>query len=71
MIGERLDVSPHTIRGWLKRRIDRATTPVDLPVEVRTELQQLRVENLELHRSNEILKAASAFFAQELDHPSR
>jgi transposase len=34
------------------------------------ELRRLRKENAELKRANEILKAASAFFAQELD-PTR
>ena len=32
-----------------------------------TQLKQLRRENSELRRANEILKAASAFFARELD----
>jgi transposase len=30
-------------------------------------LKQLEKENAELRRANEILKAASAFFARELD----
>jgi transposase len=34
------------------------------------ELKRLRRENAELRRANEILKAASAFFAAELDRPS-
>ena len=34
------------------------------------ELRRLRKENAELRRANEILKAASAFFAQEMD-PTR
>jgi transposase len=34
------------------------------------ELRRLREENAELRRTNEILKAASAFFAQEMD-PTR
>ena len=38
-----------------------------LPTEVQAELTALRKENAELRRSNEILKAASAFFARELD----
>jgi transposase len=33
------------------------------------ELKQLRKEVAELRRANEILKAASAFFAAELDRP--
>jgi transposase len=34
------------------------------------ELRRLRKENTELRRANEILRAASAYFAQELD-PTR
>jgi transposase len=33
----------------------------------RARLKQLEKENAELRRANEILKAASAFFARELD----
>lgn len=40
----------------------------DLPTtEEREEIKQLRKENYELRRANEILKAASVFFATELD----
>ena len=35
----------------------------------RAELAELRRENRDLRRSNEILKAASVFFARELDQP--
>ncbi len=33
----------------------------------REEIRKLRAENFELRRANEILKAASVFFATELD----
>jgi len=35
------------------------------------EVKRLKRENAELKRANGILKAASAFFAAELDRPSR
>jgi transposase len=35
--------------------------------EEREEIRKLRRENFELRRANEILKAASVFFATELD----
>jgi len=38
-----------------------------LPTDVQEELKELRKENAELRRANDILKAASAFFARELD----
>ena len=34
-------------------------------------LKQLEQENRELRRANEILRRASAFFAAELDRPSK
>ena len=40
----------------------------DLPTsEEREEIKRLKRENFELRRANEILKAASVFFATELD----
>ena len=40
----------------------------DLPSSAeREEIKQLKRENFELRRANEILKAASVFFATELD----
>ena len=42
-------------------RADRPTS------EEREEIKQLKRENYELRRANEILKAASVFFATELD----
>ena len=44
------------------------------PETVRTWIrrqQKLKRENAELRRANEILKAASAFFAAELDRPAK
>jgi len=35
------------------------------------EIKRLKRENAELRRANEILKAASAFFAAELDRPHK
>jgi transposase len=42
----------------------------DLPTSAeREEIGKLREENYELRRANEVLKAASVFFAKELDPP--
>jgi transposase len=38
-----------------------------LSTQEREEIRKLRAENFELRRANEILKAASLFFANELD----
>jgi transposase len=69
-VGELLDVNPATLRNWIEAA-ERAEQPVDggssdgvSPEEVRA----LRRRVAELERANEILKTASAFFAQaELD----
>lgn len=71
-VGELLDVKPETLRGWIERaEIDAGERPgVPSPVEAR--IKELERENAELRRANEILKTASAFFAQaELDRKLR
>jgi transposase-like protein len=61
-------VKPETLRGWIERAEIEAGSRPGVTVEERTELVRLRKENAELRRANEILKTASAFFAQaELD----
>jgi transposase len=63
--------SPETLRKWVRRaEIDGGTRPGKTSAEI-TEIRQLKKENAELRRANEILKAASAFFAAELDRPPR
>ena len=65
-----LGIHPEALRNWVRQgeadrgeRDDRPTTAEQ------QELARLRAENAELRRANEILKAASAFFARELDQP--
>ena len=57
-----------TLRRYIRRvEADEGRRP-DLPTsEEREELKRLRRENYELRSANEILKAASVFFATELD----
>lgn len=58
-----------TVRKWVgQAEIDGGQRPGATSDES-TELKRLKRENAELRRANEILKAASAFFA-ELDRPS-
>ena len=40
-----------------------------MTTDAQAEIKKLKRENAELRRANEILKAASAFFAAELDRP--
>lgn len=66
-IGELLDVHPGTLRNWIRRaKGEGITPPTGEPVD--EELMRLRRENAQLRKANEILRTASAFFAQaELD----
>ena len=59
-----------TVHNWVRKAEDAGTRPGTPSVES-AELRKLRSENRELRRANEILKAASAFFAAELDRPHR
>ncbi|GGJ65006.1 hypothetical protein [Streptomyces brasiliensis] len=57
-------------RGWGgQAEPGQGTRPDLLTTDERTELRQLRKENAELRRANEILKSASVCFAKELDQP--
>ena len=67
-VGTLLDINQATLRNWIEREeIDTGQRP-GTTSEDAVELTRLRKENAELRRANEILKTASAFFAQaELD----
>jgi transposase len=63
-----LGVHPEALRNWIRQdQADTGERPAMLTTVEREELVALRRENAELRRANEILKVASAFFAQELD----
>jgi len=69
-VGALLDINPATLRNWIEAE-QRAAAPAGAAVDdsdSAAEMRRLRQENAELRRANEILKTASAFFAQaELD----
>lgn len=71
-VGELLDVKPDTLRGWIVQvEIDAGERP-GVPTSVDARIKELERENAELRRANEILRTASAFFAQaELDRKLR
>jgi transposase len=61
--------TPETLRQWVRQaEVDGGQRP-GVSSEESAELRKLRAEVKELRRANEILKAASAFFAAELDRP--
>ena len=66
-IGPRVGVVPDTLRSWVKQaEIDSGRRP-GVTTEDRERIRQLEREVRELKRANEILLAASSFFARELD----
>ena len=66
-IGPRVGISSDTLRGWVKQAdIDAGRRP-GVPVADAARARELERENRELKRANEILLAASSFFARELD----
>jgi transposase len=63
--------SPETVRKWLRRaQVDAGERP-GTTTEEKAEIRALKREVAELRRANEILKAASAFFAAEPGRPPR
>jgi transposase len=66
-IGPRVGVVPDTLRGWCKQaRVDAGLEPGTTTADAQ-KIKELEAENRELKRANEILLAASSFFARELD----
>ena len=59
--------TPEALRGWVRQaEVDNGTRP-GTTTEDAQRIAELERENRELRRANEILKAASAYFARELD----
>ena len=71
-VASRLGIgSAETLRKWVRQaEVDGGQRP-GVTSDESAELRKLRAEVRELRRANEILKAASAFFAAELDRPYR
>ena len=66
-IGPRVGVNKDTLRSWCKQaEIDTGRRP-GTTSEEKARIKELEREVHELKRANEILLAASSFFARELD----
>lgn len=69
-IAEKLGIrTAQTVLNWVRKaQVDAGQRP-GTSTEDAAEMRKLRAENRELKRANEILKAASIFFAASLDRP--
>jgi transposase len=68
-VADKPGVHDDTLRYWIKNAPAELGGKSGLTADQLEELKSLRRENAELKRANEILKAASAYFAKELDRP--
>jgi transposase len=67
-IAKKIGCTTETLRRWVQQAERDAGARPGLTTEERQRLKELERENFELKRANEILRKASAFFAQaELD----
>src|SRR3954454_25408410 len=69
-IAKKFGMTSETLRSWVRQaEVDDCKRPGPTTADAHR-ITELERENRELRRANEILKAASAFFARELDpHP--
>jgi transposase len=71
-VARKLGVGPEALRQWIRQdEADRGTRSDRPTTEERELVRQLRRENEELKRINEILRLASSFFASELGQTRR
>ena len=69
-IAAKIGCSAQTLHDWTKKAEVGAGQRPGLPSDVAEKLRALERENRELRQANEILRKASAYFAQaELDRP--
>src|SRR5471032_922628 len=69
-IAEKIGCVPQTLHEWVKKAEVDAGKRAGVPTDMAEKLKALERENRELRQANEILRKASAYFAQaELDRP--
>jgi transposase len=71
-VAEKIGCRVEVLRRWVRQAEQDTGQRPGLTTDERTRLKQLEKENFELRRANEILKKASAYFAQaELDRRAK
>jgi transposase len=71
-VAEKIGCTVEALRRWVRQAERDAGQRPGLTTDERARLKQLEKENFELRRANEILKKASAYFAQaELDRRAK
>jgi transposase-like protein len=69
-IAAKIGCSPATLHEWVKKTEIDSGERAGLPSDMAEKMKALERENRELRQANEILRKASAYFAQaELDRP--
>ncbi len=66
-VARQLGIGDESLRHWVRQAEIDGGGRAGLTTEERRRMAELEREVRELRRANEILKAASAFFARELD----
>lgn len=68
-VADQLGINRETLRNWVRQaEVDAGQRPGTSTADAQR-IAELERENAELRRANDILKAASVFFARELDPP--
>lgn len=71
-IASKIGCAPHTLNEWVKKAEVDCGERAGITTEMAEKMKALERENRELKQANEILRKASAYFAQaELDRRSR
>lgn len=68
-VADQLGINRETLRNWVRQaEVDAGQRPGTSTADAQR-IAELERENAELRRANDILKAASVFFARKLDPP--
>jgi transposase-like protein len=70
-VADQLGYGCESVRLWVRQASVDASESPGMSTADAQRIRELEQENRELRRANSILKSASAFFAAELDRPSK